>query len=88
MLALTRKAGQSIILGDDIEIIVVEVKGDQVRLGIKAPKSVSIYRKELYEEIQFENRAAATPDPKTLDTIGNVLNDAVRQKKNSGEKPE
>ena len=59
MLALTRKTGESIILDDEIEIIVVEVKGDQVRLGIQAPKSVKILRKEIYEEIRSENVKAA-----------------------------
>ena len=59
MLALTRKTGESIILDDEIEIVVVEVKGDQVRLGIQAPKSVKILRKEIYEEIRSENLKAA-----------------------------
>ena len=59
MLALTRKVGQSIIIDDDIEVTVVEVKGDQVRIGIKAPETVKILRKEIYDEIQSENRQAA-----------------------------
>ncbi|MDA8212016.1 MAG: carbon storage regulator CsrA [Clostridia bacterium] len=59
MLALTRKVGQSIIIDDDIEVTVVEVRGDQVRIGIKAPKTVKILRKEIYDEIQSENRQAA-----------------------------
>jgi len=59
MLALTRKAGQSIIIGENIEITVVEVKGDQVKLSIKAPKEVPVHRQEIYEQIRKENRAAA-----------------------------
>lgn len=59
MLALTRKVGQSIIIDDDIEVTVAEVRGDQVRIGIKAPKTVKILRKEIYDEIQSENRQAA-----------------------------
>lgn len=59
MLALTRKKGQSIIIGDTIEVTIVDVKGDQVRIGIKAPKEVSIHRKEIYMEIEAENKAAA-----------------------------
>ena len=59
MLALTRKTGESIILDDEIEIVVVEVKGEQVRLGIQAPKNVKILRKEIYEEIRSENLKAA-----------------------------
>ncbi len=59
MLALTRKKGQSIIVDDNIEITVVEVKGDQVRLGISAPRNVKILRKEIFDEIRAENMAAA-----------------------------
>lgn len=58
MLALARKSNESIMLGNDIEITVLEIKGDQVKLGITAPKSVPIYRKEIYLQIQEENRQA------------------------------
>lgn len=58
MLALARKTGQSIMIGNDIEITLLEIKGDQVKLGISAPKSVSIYRKEIYAQIQEENKSA------------------------------
>lgn len=58
MLAFARKSNESIMLGNDIEITVLEIKGDQVKLGIKAPKSVPIYRKEIYLQIQEENRQA------------------------------
>ena len=58
MLALARKSNESIMLGNDIEVTVLEIKGDQVKLGIKAPKSVPIYRKEIYLQIQEENRQA------------------------------
>ncbi|NLU52784.1 MAG: carbon storage regulator CsrA [Clostridiaceae bacterium] len=60
MLVLTRKKGQAIIIGHDIEISIIDVQGDQVRIGINAPKSVSIHRKEIYEEIRNENLSAAT----------------------------
>ena len=59
MLVLTRKVGESIIIGDNIEITVIEAKGDQIKLGIKAPKEVDIHRKELYEAIQQANQQAA-----------------------------
>lgn len=59
MLVLTRKKNESIILNDNIEITIVDVQGDQVRIGINAPKSVSIYRKEIFLEIQAENKKAA-----------------------------
>lgn len=59
MLALSRKENESIIIGDGIEIKILEVKGEQVKIGIEAPKSVPIYRKEIYIKIQEENRKAA-----------------------------
>lgn len=56
MLALSRKQGESIMIGNDIEITILEVKGDQIKLGISAPKSVPVYRKEIYTQIQDANR--------------------------------
>jgi carbon storage regulator len=56
---LTRRLNQSIKIGDDIEITVIEVRGDQVRIGVSAPRDVSVHRKEIYLQIQQENRAAA-----------------------------
>ncbi len=58
MLALTRKKGESIIIGDDIEVVVLGATGDQVKLGIVAPRSVPVHRKEVYEQIQLENMEA------------------------------
>jgi carbon storage regulator len=58
MLVLTRKVNESIIIGDDVKITVVEVKGEQVKLGISAPKRISVHREEVYLEIQKENRKA------------------------------
>lgn len=73
MLVLARKVGQSVVIGDNIEILVIEVRGDQVRLGIEAPKSIPVHRKELLEQIRAENIRAASDSnvnavPKTLDT--------------------
>ncbi|WP_010681192.1 carbon storage regulator CsrA [Acetivibrio cellulolyticus] len=65
MLVLTRKRNETIVLNDNIEITIVDVQGDQVRIGINAPKSVSIYRKEIFLEIQAENKKAA--DVKSID---------------------
>lgn len=59
MLALARKLNQSIVIGNNIEITLLEIKGDQIKVGINAPKSVPIYRKEIYEQIQEENKKAA-----------------------------
>jgi carbon storage regulator len=60
MLALTRKKGESIMIGDNVELIVLGVTGEQVRLGIIAPKSVPVHRKEVYEQIQLENKEASS----------------------------
>lgn len=59
MLALSRRANESIVIGNDIEITILEVKGDQVKIGINAPKSVPIYRKEIYLQIKEANKEAA-----------------------------
>lgn len=58
MLALSRKQNEAIILGNDIEITILEIKGEQVKIGITAPKSVPVYRKELYAQIKAANREA------------------------------
>lgn len=59
MLVLTRKNGETIKIGDDIEITVISSKNDQVKIGIKAPKNIEILRKEIYEQIQEENQQAS-----------------------------
>lgn len=71
MLVLSRKKGQSIMIGRDIEVSIVDVQGDQVRLGINAPRDVAIHRKEVYEEIINENRQAAVTqiDPAAIKSI-------------------
>lgn len=58
MLVLTRKTGEAIRIGDDIEITVLSVQGDQIKLGIEAPKHIDIHRKEIFLAIQEENEAA------------------------------
>ena len=62
MLALSRKINESIMIGHDIEITVLEIKGEQVKLGINAPKSVPLYRKEIYVQIQEANKEAVSAD--------------------------
>ena len=59
MLALSRKKDEAVIINDDIEITIIEIKGDQVKIGISAPKSVPIYRKEVYMQIQNANKESA-----------------------------
>ncbi len=76
MLVLTRKKEQTIIIGDNIEVTIVDIQGDQVRIGINAPKNITIHRKEVYLEIQDENRKAADfkgiPDNRFLDRKNNL----------------
>ncbi len=58
MLALTRKKGEALVINNNIEVTVLEIRGDQIKLGIAAPKEVPVYRKEVYLQIQKENEAA------------------------------
>jgi carbon storage regulator len=73
MLILARRIGESIMIGDQVEISVVDIKGDQVKLGIKAPSQVKVYRREVYAAIQEENRAAAAAAPGTLPRLEGLL---------------
>ena len=66
MLVLTRKVHQSIVIGDEVEVVVLEVRGEQVRLGIKAPKNVTVHRKEIYEQIHEENVEASQVRPEDV----------------------
>lgn len=59
MLALTRKKGESIIISDNIEVVILSVQGEQVKLGINAPKSISVNRREIFEQIVEANKEAA-----------------------------
>ncbi|MDA8233882.1 MAG: carbon storage regulator CsrA [Clostridia bacterium] len=60
MLVVTRRQGEKIVIGNDIEIIILDIKGEQVKIGLNAPKNVTIYRNEIYEEIIKNNKEAAT----------------------------
>ena len=69
MLALARKIQESIIIGDDIEVTVLSISKDQVKLGISAPKSIPVHRKEVFLQIQQENKEAANADKNVLDQL-------------------
>ena len=71
MLALTRKKGEALVINNNIEITVLEIRGDQIKIGISAPKDVPIYRREVYLQIQQENEAAISADG--LDALNNLL---------------
>jgi len=65
MLILTRRAGETVMVGSDISITVLGVKGNQVRIGINAPKDVAVHREEIYERIKNETGPAETPESET-----------------------
>ncbi len=73
MLILSRKLNESIIIGDNIEISVADIKGDQVKIGIVAPRTVKVFRKEVYDAIQEENKAAARSSIDTIPSLGDIL---------------
>ena len=73
MLALSRKPGESVIIGNDIELTILEVKGEQVKVGIKAPQSVAIYRKELFEQIQESNREASKNSEDVMKNLNKIF---------------
>lgn len=73
MLVLARKVGQSIVINDNVEVLIIEVRGDQVRLGIEAPRTIPVHRKELLEQIKAQNvNAASDSDP---EVVAKALND-------------
>ena len=73
MLVLTRKLGESIAIDDHIKIVVVQIKGKQVRLGIKAPKETKIHREEVYKAIQDQNTEAAQSDISAISDLSAEL---------------
>lgn len=73
MLVLTRKLKESIQIGDDIEVVVLAIDGDQVKLGIRAPKHVDVHRKEIYLAIQQENNAASLASATSLQQLSDQL---------------
>ena len=72
MLALSRKKNEAIVVNNNVEITILEIKGDQVKLGISAPREVPVYRKEVYVQIQEANKAAAT-ETDTLDALKDLF---------------
>ena len=73
MLILTRRVGETVMIGDDVTITVLGVKGNQVRVGINAPKTVAVHREEIYERIQRQNRRAAAQAPADLEEAVRIL---------------
>ncbi len=75
MLVLARRLNESIMIGDDIEVVVIDIKGDQVKLGIKAPRAITVHRKEIYEEIKGQNIEAVKSDfdPSKLSDLSDLF---------------
>jgi carbon storage regulator len=73
MLVLSRQKDESIMIGDNIVVTVVEIRGDKVRLGINAPTEIPVHRQEVYEAIQRENLRAARLDPKDTQGLGKAM---------------
>jgi len=72
VLVLTRRANQSIMIGHEIVVTVLEVRGDQVRLGIKAPRSIDVHREEIFLQLQQANRDAVTPSNEALESLSDI----------------
>ncbi len=75
MLVLSRKKEESIVIGDSVIITIIDIKNDNIRIGIDAPRDVAIYRKEIYDQIQKQNKEAAKApkDITTFDALANFL---------------
>ncbi len=72
MLVLSRQRDETIMIGDDVEVTIVDIRGDKVRLGITAPRSIQVHRKEVYDAIKRENQQAAGLSP---DEVSDVVNE-------------
>ncbi len=75
MLVLTRKIDEAIMIGDGVKVIIVDVRGDQVKIGVEAPRNVAIHRLEVYEDIQAENHKAALTQTIDVRTLSEMLAD-------------
>lgn len=81
MLVLARKRDQSIMIGDEVEIVVVDIHGDQVKLGINAPRHIAVHRREVYEEVQKENIRAAKVETKEIGKLDSLLRKKLDKKR-------
>jgi len=73
VLVLTRRSSQSIVIGKDIVVTVLEVRGDQVRIGVSAPRDVDVHREEVFLELQEANRSAASPSAEAVEALEQLL---------------
>jgi len=75
MLVLSRRVGESIVIGDDVTVTVLEVRGDVVRVGVGAPRHVAVHREELWRELEETNRAAASPSEDVIADLSRAFSD-------------
>ena len=73
MLVLSRRVGESVVIGEDVVVTVLEVRGDLVRVGVDAPRSVAVHRRELLEEVAAANRDSASPADQTVADLSRLL---------------
>jgi carbon storage regulator len=76
VLVLSRRAGESVVIGNNVTVTVLEVRGDVVRVGIAAPREVQVHREEVYRALQEANRSAASPEQAAVDALAATLGPA------------
>jgi len=81
MLVLTRRSGESVMIGDDVVITVLETRGDVIRIGIQAPRDVQVHREEVYREIREANREAASPNEDRVRALTEMLRPANAERR-------
>lgn len=82
MLILTRKSGEGIRIGDSITLKIIEIRGNQVRVGVEAPRNVSVHREEIYELIQHQNESASEASPESAEMLSSLWKDQRNQRGN------
>ena len=75
MLVLSRKVGESIVIGDDVVVTILEIRGDLIRVGIDAPKSVKVHRSEVFEAIEAANKEAVAPTLEAMSEFASAIKD-------------
>jgi carbon storage regulator len=80
MLVLSRRPGESVVIGDDVTVTVLEVRGDVIRIGIAAPRSVAVHRAELLEQLKSVNRDAASPSEDAVQSLSEALRSGLGNK--------
>jgi carbon storage regulator len=73
VLVLSRRVGESVVIGDNVTVTVLEVRGDVIRVGVDAPREIAVHRRELLEELAETNRAAASPDDRAVASLASLI---------------